>query len=299
MATDRGAKRRAGATAKWVTGLLLALLSAACGDDPVLAPPETTVTLVPIDPPAQIAALDSWADPTGPALTFIVSNEWRTPDGFFFEGRNQGTVYEELTGRVELIKDGEGWMRTGATFSYESEFGDFVESLLGPFAGIALDLYEPFDSDPYIGFPTDPSRTWVSDTVFVSDGTHEFERFFRYHIEPVGAADLLADGATVKTFSDVIRYRGEADASLPGQRPDLVEAYLAPDVGIIWALFRFFDVENACALLGYGGENIEFPDGAAISDYFPLAPGNRWLYEFSRDSEEGQAVDFRFRVEPR
>jgi hypothetical protein len=255
--------------------------------------------LVPITPPAEIAELDSWASPTGPALTFIISNELRTPDGFLFEGRNQGTIYEELTGRAELIKDSEGWLRTGATFSYESEFGDFVESLLGPFAGIALDLYEPIASNPFIRFPTDETVQWVSDTVFVSDGTNEYVRFFRYRIERIGGADLTADGSVVKTFTEVIRYRGEANASVPNQRPDLVEAYLAPDFGIIYALFRLFDVENACALIGYGGENIEFPDGDAVTDYFPTAPGNQWRYEFSRDSVEGQAVDFRFRVVPR
>ncbi len=271
-----------------------------CGeDDPLGPPPLTSVELVPIDPPAAIADLDLWSSSQGASLHFIVSNEYRTPDGFFFEGRNQGTIYEELTGRVELIKDTDGWLRVGAAFSYESEYADFVESILGPFAGIALDLYEPISSEPFIQFPTVESEQWTSDTVFVSDGTTEYQRYFQFGIDYIGDVDLVADGQVVMQFSDVIYYLGEPNSTVPGQRPDRVEAYLAPNYGIIYALFRLFDVENACALIGYGGGNIEFPDGGNITDYFPMAPGNHWLYEFSLDSEEGGEVQFRFRVEPR
>lgn len=270
-----------------------------CGDDDPLGPPPiTSVELIPIDPPAAIADLDQWSSAQGASLHFIVSNEYRTRNGFFFEGRNQGTIYEELTGRVELIKETDGWMRVGATFSYESEYADFVESILGPFAGIALDLYEPISSEPFIQFPTEESEQWTSDTVFVSDGTNEYLRFFQFRIEYIGDVDLLADGQVVKEFPDVIYCRGEPNATVPGQRPDLVEAYLAPDYGIIYALFRLFDVENACALIGYGGGNIEFPEGGNITDYFPMAPGNHWFYEFSLDSDEGGEVQFRFRIQP-
>jgi hypothetical protein len=279
----------------WI--LLLCLLLLSCGDDnPLGLPPVTQVDLVPIDPPAEIAALEQWASQNGPSLHFIVSNEYRTPDGFFFEGRNQQTIYEELTGRVEVIKDSNGWLRIGATFSYESEYAGFVESIFGPFAGIALDVYEPLSSEPYIHFPTEETLHWTSDTVFVSDGNVEFQRYFSYRIEYIGDADLVDNGQVVKEFSDVIRFVGDPNSSTPGQRPDLVVAYLAPDYGIIHSLFRFFDVENACALLGYGGSNIVFPDGESVKDYFPTAPGNQWLYEFSYDSEEGETVDFRFSV---
>ncbi len=276
---------------------VLPLVLSSCGEDPLVPPPPSPI-LVPIEPPAEIAELDQWISPSGPSLYFIVSNEYRTANGFFFEGRNQGTIYEELTGRAEIIKE-DGWLRVGATFSYESEYGDFVESLLGPFAGIALDLYEPISSGPFIEFPTNTSVTWASDTVHVSDGTNEYLRFFDFSIRYVGGADLVAGGQVVKGFEDVIHIRGEPNATVSGQRPDLVEAYLAPDYGIIYSLFRFFDVENACALIGYGGTNIEFPDGNTISDYFPAAPGNQWRYEFSLDSDEGEAVDFRFSVVPR
>jgi hypothetical protein len=254
---------------------------------------------VEIKPPADIATLDQWIPPSGPALTFIVSNKYRTANGFFFEGQNQGTIYEEQTGRVEIIKEADGWLRVGAAFSYESEYGDFVESLLGPFAGIALDLYEPISSEPFIEYPTNTSVMWTSDTVHVSDGTNEYLRYFDYSINYIGDADLVAAGQVAKGFTDVIHIIGEPNSTPSGQRSDRVEAYLAPNYGIIYAMFRFFDVENACAMIGYGGANIEFPDGDPISDYFPAAPGNQWRYEFSYDSGEGEEVDFRFSVVPR
>lgn len=276
--------------------LSVAMLTSCSGDDP-MKPPVTQVQIVDIIPPAELASMEQWFSAEGATLKFIISNEVRTPDGFFFEGRNQGTAYEELTGRVEIIKE-DGWMRMGATFSYESEYSDFVESIFGPFAGIALDIYESMSAGPYIGFPTNEGVSWTSDSVFVSDGTTEYQSFYRYRIEYVGNADLVADGQ-VKRFSDVIHCIGEVNSTLPGNRPDLVEAYLAPDYGIIFALFRLFDVENACALIGYGGGNILFPGEDAVvnvTDYFPTAPGNQWLYEFSKDSEEGEEVDFRFSV---
>jgi hypothetical protein len=282
--------------------ILWGMTPISCGDDCLLTP-ETQVQLVDIVPPAAIADLDVWTQAAGPALNFIVSNVVRTENGFFFEGKNQGTQYEEITGRVELIKEADGWMRVGAAFSYESEYGDFVESIFGPFAGIALDLYEPISSDPFIQYPTNESVQWDSDTVHVSDGSQEYDRYFTFSITYIGDADLVASGlGSVKEFSDVIRYRGDPSVPVTGMRPDLVEAYLAPDYGIIYALFRFFDVENACALIGYGGKNVAFPGGdpeVEVVDYFPMAPGNHWLYEFSKDSEPGEAVDFRFSVVPR
>ena len=296
MNEGKGLYACAGLVSLFVAVFSITMLTSCSGDDP-MKPPVTQVQIVDIIPPAEFAPMEQWFSAGGATLKFIINNEVRTPDGFFFEGRNQGTVYEELTGRVEIIKEG-GWMRMGATFSYESEYGDFVESIFGPFAGIALDIYEPMSADPYIAFPANEGVSWTSDTVFVSDGTTEYLNFYRYRIEYVGDVDLMADGQA-KGFSDVIHYIGEANATLSGNRPDLVEAYLAPDYGIIFALFRLFDVENACALIGYGGENVLFPGEDAIVkiiDYFPTAPGNQWLYEFSNDSEEGEEVNFRFSV---
>jgi hypothetical protein len=78
------------------------------------------------------------------------------------------------------------------------------------------------------------------------------------------------------------------------QGQGMVDAYLAPDVGIIYYyLLTAFGQKASGALVGYDLQN-QSVSGGTIKDYFPTAGGNHWIYEFSPDE---QVDNFRFRVD--
>lgn len=260
---------------------IAALLTAAgCGSDPVTPPPPVSCDVTP------------FVDPEGLALYFIVDqNEW-SGRGYYWEGANWGTAAEELAGRAELIKEG-GWLRVGETWSYNGSSGTYEQSLFGAFSGVALNIFEPMSSEPYIGFPTDPGQFWYSDTVFQTcPNQDEVEQSFVYEIQEVGRASILLNGSPVQSYDNVIKYLATAV-----EGTDSLAVWLAPDVGIIYSIYTSCEITGLASLIGFEGENLAFGSGEELSDYFPLAPCNIWLYEFSKDYDQGEVIDFRLRIQ--
>ncbi len=270
-----GSTRNAGAV---VLAAVLVSLLAGCGD--------------PVNPPPPIACeVTPFVDPEGLALYFIVDqNEW-SGRGYFWEGANWGTAAEELAGRAELIKEG-GWLRVGETWSYNGSTQMYEKSLFGAFSGVALNIFEPLSSEPYIAFPTNPGQFWHSDTVFQTcPDQDEVEQSFVYSIQDVGEASILLDGTPVQSYTDVIKYLATAV-----EGTDSLAVWLAPNVGIIYSIYTSCEITGLASLIGFNGENLAFGSGEELTDYFPLAPCNIWLYEFSKDYEEGEVIDFRLTI---
>jgi len=261
------------------TGVLLSLLTFVdCGDPP------TTVLPLPCE-------LTPFVEPAGLALYFIVDEEEKGSRGYYFEGANWGQATEELAGRAELVKEN-GWLRVADTWSYNSGTGQYEHSIFGAFAGVALNIFEPISAEPFIGLPTDAGQFWYSDTVFQTcPNQSEVERSFIYHIVEIGHADILLNGSPARSFDSVIKYRATAN-----EGTDSLTVWLAPNVGIIFSIYTSCEITTLGSLIGFTGENRDFSTNELISDYFPMAPCAIWLYEFSKDYEQGESIDFRLSI---
>ncbi|MFQ6104884.1 MAG: hypothetical protein ACE5OP_11415 [Candidatus Glassbacteria bacterium] len=256
---------------------LISISVGGCGND--VTQPSTPCEMTP------------FVDPEGLSLHFIVDQQEQGGRGYYWEGANWGTAAEELAGRAELVKE-DGWLKVVDTWSYDSATGQYVKSIFGAFAGVALNIFEPISSEPYIALPTDPGQFWHSDTVFQTcPDQDEVERSFIYTITEVGNADILLNGTSVQSYENVIKYRAAAN-----EGTDSLAVWLAPDVGIIYSVYTSCEITSLASLVGYKGENRDFTTGEEISDYFPLAPCAHWLYEFSKDYEEGEIIDFRLKI---
>lgn len=234
-------------------------------------------------------------DPRYTILEFVIDPDYRSNRGFIFRGNNQNTDAEDLAGAVEFFKQG-GYLRVGETFDWQGSGGNdkrvnrFTQpSIRSTFNGVAFDLMITLLAEPFVKRPTDTTRSWSGKPSYVSDGNHEIQETNLFGIEHLGRVELFADGSKkIFDFQDVIRITGRADH---GQ--GVIEACLAPDVGIFYyRLVTAFGQEGAGALIGYSCENQDL-NGAAISDYFPTAPGNHWIYEFAADE---RVANFRFKV---
>lgn len=254
---------------------LLVLLPGGCSD-PIPPPPPVSCEVAP------------YVDPRGLSLYFIVDPDERGGRGYYWEGANWGTAAEELAGRAELIKE-DGWLRVGETWSYNGSTDTYEKSLFGAFAGVALNIFEPVSSEPFVSFPVDLGSAWYSDTVFQTcPDQEEVERYFTYSVSDVGTVDLLESGSPVRTFEDVVMYRATAN-----EGTDSLAVWLAPNVGIVYSIYTVCEITSLAALIGYNVRNEDFNTGESITDYFPMAPCAIWYYEFSKDYESGDPIDFR------
>jgi hypothetical protein len=240
----------------------------------------------------------------GLALSFAVEPFWTSNQGYLFRGNNQNDAnLENLAGAVEFIKQS-GWLRHRETFDWEglrensSGSFDFTRvnrftqlSIRSTFNGFATDLMLTLLSEPYIAFPTDTTRKWTGDPVYVSNGSgSEFVEVFGYGIHYIGRAELTANGNAIGAYNDVIMIEGKAN-----EGDGYIQAFLAPNTGIIYYhLITAFGQEAAAALIGYSGSNKDI-SGATLVDYMPLSTGNQWIYEFAPDDHVPQ---FRFGVRP-
>ena len=230
-------------------------------------------------------------------LNFVIDPDWRSNLGYIFRGNDQNkSALENLAAAVEFYKQ-EGWLKKRETFDWEGVREDppgsfnFVRvnrftkfPIRSTFNGVATDLMLTLLAEPYIAFPTDTTKTWFGDPVHVSQGPgSEFVEIMQYSISYLGERRLMEDSNALETYQDVIQIKGQAD-----QGQGRIEAYLAPDMGII-----YFGQKAAGALIGYAGENLDL-NGGAVKDYFPTAGGNHWLYEFAPDD---RVDEFRFSVQ--
>jgi hypothetical protein len=275
---EKTVKTSSGKRAAAALAAVLVSLAAGCGD--------------PVNPPPPfVCGVTPFVEPQGLALYFIVDNEEWSGRGYYWEGANWGTAAEELAGRAELIKE-DGWLRVGETWSYNGSTQMYEKSLFGAFSGVALNIFEPVASEPYIALPTDPGQFWYSDTVFQTcPDQEEVEQSFVYSIRQVGDASILLNGTPVQSYSDVIEYVATAV-----EGTDSLAVWLAPDVGIIYSIYTSCEITGLASLIGFEGENLAFGTGGQLNDYFPLAPCNTWLYEFSKDYEQGESIDFRLTI---
>ena len=236
-----------------------------------------------------------WTSSTSGFLDFVIDPNFRSNAGWLFRGNDQGVVGKaDLTGAVEFIKQS-GYLRLRETFDWDSEHFRYTQFPIRlPFAGFSTDLMLTLLSEPYIAYPTDESRTWNGDPVYVSDGSgQEIQEIMNYHIEYVGTANLMENNSVIQTFDDVILIKGLANKGTSQGRGE-IDCYLAPNVGIIYYyLTTAFGQPAAGALVGFSGENVSIT-GSPITDYFPTAPGNHWNYEFAPDDH---VAEFRFNVQ--
>ena len=239
----------------------------------------------------------------GIRLNFAIDPFWRSNLGYIFRGNDQNNAnLENQAGAVEFIKQS-GWLVYRETFDWEGLKEDppgsfkFVRvnrftklQIRTTFLGVATDLMQTLLGKPYIGYPADTTKTWNGMPVQVSDGSgREFQEILSYRIRYLGTKSLVeGSGKNLATFDDVILIQGRAN-----QGEGRVDAYLAPDAGIIYYyLVTAFGQPAAGALVGYSCENLD-SGGSPVKDYFPTAPGNHWIYEFAPDN----AVEaFRFSV---
>ncbi len=252
---------------------------------------------------SQRTASRNTSSSAGLSLNFRIDPDWRSNRGWLFRGADQGsTTLATIAGAAEVIKEG-GWLRIGETFDWEATRedppGSFKFTLynrftqLGlrmPFSGFATDLMLTLLGEPYIAYPTDTTKTWQGPVTNVSQGPGtEFQEILTYRIEYLGTRSLKESGTAIGSWNDVIKITGVANE---GQ--GRIETYLAPNVGIIYYYYiTAFGQKAAGALAGYDLEN-RSTGGSAITDYFPTAGGNHWIYEFSPDERVAQ---FRFSVE--
>ncbi len=239
----------------------------------------------------------------GLSLNFRIDPDWRSSGGWLFRGADQSSsTLSTIAGAAEVIKQA-GWLRIGETFDWESARedppGSFEFTLYNrftqfpirtTFSGFATDLMLTLLAEPYIGYPTDTTKTWQGSPTNVSQGPGtEFQEIFSYRIDYLGTRSLKESGTAIGTWDDVIKITGVANE---GQ--GRIETYLAPNVGILYYYYvtAFGDLA-AGALAGYDLDN-RSTGGSAITDYFPTAGGNHWIYEFSPDDRVDQ---FRFSVE--
>jgi len=226
-------------------------------------------------------------------LNFAIDPDYRSNRGWLFRGHDHfSDVKQDLAGAAEFVKQS-GWLRVGETFDWDRGTRRYTQPPLIrlTFIGYAGDLLITYLGEPYIAFPTDTTKTWTGPPVNVSDGSgSSFVEIFSYRIHYLGSSDLMENDRVLAGYDDVIHIEGVANA---GQ--GRIDAYLAPNVGIIYYhLVTAFGQEGAAALIGFSGENQSI-SGAAVKDYFPTAPGNHWIYEFSPDDHVPQ---FRFSVRP-
>ena len=238
-------------------------------------------TAAPLTTPANQAA----------ALNFAVDPDYRSNRGWLFRGHDHASDFkQDLAGAAEFVKQG-GRLRVGETFDWDRSTRRYTQPPLIrlTFIGYAGDLMITYLSEPYIAFPADTTKTWTGPPVNVSDASGtSFVEIFSYRIHYLGKCDLMENTRTLASYDDVIRIEGTANM---GQ--GLIDAYLAPNVGIIYYhLVTAFGQEGAAALIGFSGENLSIT-GTSTTDYFPTAPGNHWIYEFSPDDHVPQ---FRFGV---
>jgi hypothetical protein len=240
---------------------------------------------------------------SGMSLNFRIDPDWRSSGGWLFRGADQSSsTLSTIAGAAEMTKQA-GWLRIGETFDWESARedppGSFQFTLHNrftqfpirtPFSGFATDLMTTLLAEPYIGFPTDTTKTWQGKPTNVSQGPGtEFQEILSYRIEYLGTRSLKESGTAIGTWDDVIKITGTANE---GQ--GRIEAYLAPNVGILYYYYiTAFGQKAAAALAGYDLDN-RSSGGSAVTDYFPTAGGNHWIYEFSPDDRVDQ---FRFSVE--
>ncbi|MBW7996042.1 MAG: hypothetical protein FVQ81_05595 [Candidatus Glassbacteria bacterium] len=239
----------------------------------------------------------------GLSLNFRIDADWRSTGGWLFRGANQGSsTLENLAGAVEVIKQS-GRLRIGETFDWEgvreqppgsfkfvrvNRFNQLAIRM--PFSGFATDLMTTLLAEPYIGYPTDTTKSWQGPPINVSQGPGtEFQEILTYRIEYLGTRSLKESGTAIGSWDDVIKITGIAN-----QGQGRIETYLAPNVGILYYYYiTAFGQKAAGALAGFDLEN-RSTGGSAITDYFPTAGGNHWIYEFSPDDRVEQ---FRFSVE--
>ena len=241
---------------------------------------------------SQRTASRNTSSSAGLSLNFRIDPDWRSSNGWLFRGADQGnTDLAEIAGAAEVYKQG-GWLKIGETFDWESVPVNRFDQLFirTPFSGFATDLMLTLLAEPYIAFPTDTTRTWQGPPTNVSQGQGtEFQEIFSYRIEYLGTRSLKESGTAIGTWDDVIKITGVAN-----QGQGRIETYLAPNVGILYYYYiTAFGQKAAGALAGYDLEN-RSTGGSAVTDYFPTAGGNHWIYEFSPDSRVDQ---FRFSVE--
>ena len=248
--------------------------------------------LVAIDGEKQ--TLTPWTSSTSGFLHFAIDYDYRSNAGWLFRGDDQSNDKSDLAGAVEFIKQS-GFLRVRETFDWDRDNAKYAQfSIRLPFAGFATDLMLVLLAEPYIAYPTDVSKTWNGDPVYVSDGSgQEIQEIMNYSIEYVGTANLMENSSVIKTFDDVIKIKGLANKGTSLGRGE-IDCYLAPDVGIIYYhLTTAFGQPAAGALVGFSGENVSI-GGSRITDYFPTAAGNRWSYEFAPDDH---VAEFRFSVQ--
>ena len=86
------------------------------------------------------------------------------------------------------------------------------------------------ESVAYFEQKIDTTKTWLGDPVHVSQGPgSEFVEIMQYSISYLGERRLMESGSALETYQDVIRIKGQAN-----QGQGEIEAYLAPDAGIIY-----------------------------------------------------------------
>ncbi|HUU27072.1 MAG TPA: hypothetical protein VM123_04600 [archaeon] len=229
-------------------------------------------------------------------LNFAVDANYRSNLGWLFRGHDQADDRkEDLAGAAEFIKQG-GWLRVRETFDWDKDTKRYTQppAIRMTFLGWAGDLMITYLSEPYIGYPTDTTKTWSGKPTYVSDGSgREFVEILTYQISYLGTRSLVekvgAGSKTLETYNDVILIKGRAN-----EGEGSIDAYLAPNTGIIYYhLVTAFGMLGAGALIGYSGDN-QTLSGAGATDYFPTAPGNHWIYEFSPDDH---VPEFRFSIQ--
>ncbi len=240
-------------------------------------------TATPLTTPANLAGV----------LNFAIDPDYRSNRGWLFRGHDHNSdTKQDLAGAAELVKQS-GSLRVGETFDWDRSTRSYTQPpmIRLTFIGYASDLMIIYLSEPHVAFPADTTKTWTGPPVNVSDGSGTgFVEILSYRIHYLGSCDLMENDNVLAGYHDVIHIEGTAD-----QGQGRIDAYLAPDVGIIYYhLVTAFGQEGAAALIGFSGENQSI-NGASVTDYFPTAPGNHWIYEFSPDDHVPQ---FRFSIKP-
>ncbi|RLB12625.1 MAG: hypothetical protein DRG82_16845, partial [Deltaproteobacteria bacterium] len=118
-------------------------------------------------------------------LNFAIDPDYRSNRGWLFRGHDQGSdAKQDLAGCAEFIKQA-GWLRIGETFDWDRQSARYTQppQIRLTFIGWAGDLMLTYLGEPYIGFPTDTTKTWTGKPVTVSDGSgNEFVEIFSYRI---------------------------------------------------------------------------------------------------------------------
>ena len=144
-------------------------------------------------------------------------------------------------------------------------------------AGVDGDLLEVLLSDPFISIPAPLGESWA-DTVQLSvPGSGTVTEIVTW---TVTAADttIEAAGTRFDHCLEIVRQSNQeyGDASF----------FFAPDVGIVAVDRRDNRFLRKATLKGSDIRGNQTRDGVLYgSDYFPLAVGNRWVFELRGESE--------------